>query len=194
MINAMAACLNIGMLLAERKHARWRDALVLFIPAAIVIPFVGFAIRDLSPDTLSVLIGAGILFSALLMAIGARAPAMRGFAGTVFAGGLSGAMNVSSGVGGPPAAMYAINAEWPPESFRPTLQLHFLGMNLISLAVRELPGGSDLGTMAALAPGIAVGWFVGAKLAKRVDHELVKRLTLLTAAAGGAAALLRGLF
>lgn len=194
MINLMAGCLNIGMLYAERQHARWRDAAALLIPAAIVIPIVGFLIRGLSTDSLSVLVGAGILLSALLMGLGARAPALRGRGGAVFAGGVSGAMNVASSVGGPPAAMYAINAEWPPESFRPTLQLHFLGMNILSLAVRVFPSGADFGAMAAMAPAIALGWFAGSRVASRVNHDAVKKLTLLVAAAGGAAALLRGLF
>ena len=192
MLNVMAAALNIGMLYAERAHARWRDAIVLFIPATIAIPIVGIAIRNLSPDTLSIVIGTGILISAGLMALGRRAPAWHGPAGTAAAGALSGAMNVASGVGGPPAAMYALNAGWPPESFRPTLQLYFLGINLLSIAVRHLPTAHNLVIVAELIPAIALGWYVGAHLARRVDHELVRKLTLLVAAAGGAAALIRG--
>jgi uncharacterized membrane protein YfcA len=192
MINLMAAALNLGMLYAERRHARWRDALVLFIPATIAIPVVGIAIRNLSPDTLSIVIGVGILFSAFLMAIGRSAPALRGRAGTAAAGALSGAMNVASGVGGPPATMYALNAGWPPESFRPTLQLYFLGINVLSIAIRHFPTAHNFVTVLELIPAIAIGWFIGARLAKRVDHELVRKLTLLVAAAGGAAALIRG--
>jgi uncharacterized membrane protein YfcA len=193
-INLLAAGLNIVMLTSERHAARWRDALALFVPAAIVIPIVGYLIKRLNTDALSVVNGAAILVATALLATGLRAPSLRGRRGAVLAGATSGAMNVATSVGGPPVAMYAINADWPAVSYRPTVQAYFLGINLVSFAVRGVPRlhhGASL--LPAMAAAMFIGWFIGARIAKRVDDTMVRNLLLVTAAAGGTVAILRGL-
>lgn len=182
------------MLLHERRGVRWRDALRLFIPAAIAIPVVGVAISRLPTDALSIINGVAILGATALLATGARAHSLRGRRGAVLAGAVSGGMNVATSVGGPPAAMYALNAGWPPAAFRPTLQAYFLGINILSFAVR---GVDDLGEAALIGQmfaATALGWLAGQAVARRVDDEVVKRLLLVLAAIGGVVALARGIF
>jgi hypothetical protein len=193
-LNLLAGGLNVVMLIHERGHARWRDALRLFIPAAVVIPFVGYAVKRLDTGTLSIINGVSILIATVLLATGLRARSLRGRRGAVIAGAASGAMNVATSVGGPPAAMYAINAEWPAASYRPTLQAYFLGINLISFAVRGVPRLHHPSLILELAVATAVGWIVGSRIAKRVDDHIVRNLLLVAAAAGGIAAILRGVF
>lgn len=193
-INLVAGGLNLVMLISERHHARWRDALRLFVPAAIVIPFVGLGIKHLPTDTLSIVNGVAIIGATALLATGARAHSLRGRRGAVIAGAASGAMNVATSVGGPPAAMYAINAEWSPISYRPTLQAYFLGINLVSFAVRGTPHLHHPGLLLQLAVATAIGWLGGRAIARRVDDKFVRNLLLLTAAGGGAVAILRGVF
>ena len=193
-INVFAAGLNIVMLVHERGHARWREAVTLFIPAAIAIPFVAIGIRHLSTDALSVITGALIVAAAAVLARGIRAPRLAGRRGAVIAGSVSGAMNVAAGVGGPTAAMYAINADWPASAYRPTLQAYFLGINIVSALSRGLPGFDHPALLAAMVPAAIVGWLAGRRVATRVDHALVRNLTLAVAAAGGAVAVVRGFF
>jgi uncharacterized membrane protein YfcA len=151
-------------------------------------------VKRLNTDTLSIINGAAILVATALLASGLRARSLRGRRGAVLAGATSGAMNVATSVGGPPVAMYAINAEWPVVSYRPTVQAYFLGINIVSFAVRGFP---RLHHGAALLPvlGVAVlvGWFIGARFAKRIDDHVVRTLLLGTAAVGGTVAVLRGL-
>jgi hypothetical protein len=193
-INLVAGGLNLIMLISEREHARWRDALRLFIPAAIVIPFVGYAIKQLPTDALSIINGAAILAATALLATGARAHSLKGRRGAVLAGATSGAMNVATSVGGPPVAMYAINAEWPAKNYRPTLQAYFLGINIISFAVRGVPRLHHPALLAEMAAASVVGWLVGRHYARRVDDRFVRNLLLRTAAIGGGVAIVRGIF
>jgi uncharacterized membrane protein YfcA len=193
-MNLIAGGLNLIMLISEREHARWRDALRLFIPAAIVIPFVGLAIKRLPTDALSIINGVAIIAATALLATGARAHSLKGRRGAVLAGATSGAMNVATSVGGPPVAMYAINAEWPAKNYRPTLQAYFLGINIVSFAVRGVPHLHHSGLLFEMAAATLVGWLVGRHFARQVDDVFVRKLLLTTAAAGGIVAIVRGVF
>jgi uncharacterized membrane protein YfcA len=140
---------------------------------------------------LSIAAGAVMLVSAALLATGARGEGWRGPAGVIMAGSVSATMNVVSGVGGPAVAMFAVNAGWPAESTRPTLQLYFLGLNLISIAALGLPDqrGTAVG---ALVVALVAGLLIGRWTAARLDALAVRRLALTVAAAGGIAAIVRG--
>jgi uncharacterized protein len=193
-INLLAAGLNVVMLLSERRQTRWRDALMLFVPAAIVIPIVGYFVEQLPTDALSVINGVSILAATALLATGARAASLSGKRGAVLAGATSGAMNVATSVGGPPVAMYAVNAGWPAASYRPTVQAYFLGINVVSFAVRGVPDLPSSGFLPAFGAAMLAGWLIGTRLAKRFDDRVVRNLLLLTAAVGGTVAVLRGVF
>jgi uncharacterized membrane protein YfcA len=193
-MNLLAGGLNLVMLTHERRHADWRRALQLFVPAAIVIPIVGLLIKRLNTDALSIVNGVAILAATAQLATGWRATSLRGRRGAVLAGGVSGAMNVATSVGGPPVAMYAINAEWPAVSYRPTVQAYFLAINVVSFAVRGIPHVRHASLFPAFAVAMLIGWIAGSRVARRVDDHVVRNLLLLIAAAGGAVALVRGIF
>ncbi|HUR77365.1 MAG TPA: sulfite exporter TauE/SafE family protein [Acidimicrobiales bacterium] len=192
-INLLAGGLNIVMLAAERHQAQWRDALMLFVPAAVVIPIVAAGVQRLDADTLSIVNGVVILLATGLLATGVRARSLRGRRGALLAGATSGAMNVATSVGGPPVAMYAVNADWPIASYRPTIQAYFLGINIVSVAARGLPRLPHDGLVPVLLIAMLAGWMLGTRLAKRTDDAVVRKLLLVTAALGGAVAIVRGL-
>jgi uncharacterized protein len=193
-MNVLAAGLNVVMLTHERQHADWRRALQLFVPAAVAIPIVGVLIKQLNADALSILNGVAILAATALLATGWRAHSLKGRRGAVLAGAVSGGMNVATSVGGPPIAMYAINAEWPTTSYRPTVQAYFLAINIVSFAVRGIPHVKHPSLFPAFGVAMILGWIVGTRVARRVDDHVVRNLLLATAAIGGTVALLRGLF
>ncbi len=192
-VNLLAAGLNAVMLAHEFRATRWRDALRLFVPAAVVIPVLGVAVDRLNTDALSVINGVAILAAAALLATGVRAPSLRGRRGAALAGATSGAMNVASSVGGPAAAMYAINAGWPTHAYRPTMQAYFLGINVLSFALRGVPRVDEASLLPLLAVAMVFGWIVGRGVARRVEDQAVRNLILLLAAVGGTVALARGL-
>ncbi|MEY2424492.1 MAG: uncharacterized protein QOI61_64, partial [Actinomycetota bacterium] len=145
-------------------------------------------------DTLSVINGVAILAATALLATGLRAPSLRGKRGAVLAGATSGAMNVATSVGGPPVAMYAINAEWPAVNYRPTVQAYFLGINIVSFAVRGVPHTDHAALLPMLGVAMLIGWVIGRRIAQRIDDHVVRNLLLGIAAVGGTVAVVRGLF
>jgi uncharacterized membrane protein YfcA len=167
---------------------------MLFVPAAVTIPIVGYYVEQLPTDALSIINGASILLATALLATGARADSLTGKRGAVLAGATSGAFNVATSVGGPPVAMYAVNAGWPAASYRPTIQAYFLGINVVSFAVRGVPDLPNIGYLPTFVVAMIAGWLVGTRLARRFDDHVVRNLLLVTAAVGGVVAVVRGIF
>jgi hypothetical protein len=90
--------------------------------------------------------------------------------------------------------MYAINAEWPAISYRPTAQAYFLAINVVSFAVRGVPHVKHASLFPAFGVAMLLGWIGGSRIVRRVDDHSVRNLLLVIAAVGGVVAFLRGLF
>ena len=185
---ALSAVLNAALMLRELRAVRVRDALLLFVPAALATPLVAYGVRRIDTRWAALAAGIATLLGAGLLAFGVRWRRASGSAGAVAAGVLSATMNVVAAIGGPAAALYAENAGWRPVSTRATLQAYFLALNLVALASLGLPR-------------VAPGWFValvlgsvgGALVAHRLPEPVVRRATLGLAAFGGAVVVARAL-
>jgi uncharacterized membrane protein YfcA len=182
----LSSALNLALLLAERRDTNWSYAGILLLPAVIATPLFAFAFDRIDKQALAVAAGVVTILMAIALALGGRMHRARGRLGAAVAGVVSAATNILAGIGGPPIAMYAVNAEWPAVTVRPTLQAYFLGLNAIGLAVLGLPH-------LELAPwiGLLIGWIGGLAVARRVPEGAARPLILLLAAVGGLAAILR---
>jgi uncharacterized membrane protein YfcA len=180
----LSAVLNFAMLLRHRREARPRDALWLLGPALAATPVFAAAVKRMPARSLEIAAGVVTLTAVALLSLGLRLRAARGRAGAVGAGVASAATNVVAGIGGPPVAMWAVNADWTPRRTRATLQLYFLCLNLVALAGLGLPSPAPV-----LFAAMALGWLVGAVLDRHVSDRVAMRAMLALAAAGAITAL-----
>jgi uncharacterized protein len=185
----LSVILNIFLVTANRRSVRGRSALALLVPAAIATVAVGLAVRNSEGTAWTIAAGLLCLAGTLVVWSGASFPRLRGPTATVVAGGLSGALNVTTGIGGPPVVLFAVNARWSPEQSRATMQLFFLGINAIGLATLGLPGRFPL----PLVGFVVVGLAVGGALAGRIPADRVRTASLALAAAGSILAIARAL-
>ena len=181
----LALISTVVPLTREVSHTRWVDASIWIGAAVIVTPLLGWALRGVDTKPLSVLSGLVILIGVGLLALGRSASALGGRIGAVLAGGVSAAMNLVAGAGGPPVALYAANAGWGVAASRATMLTFFTASNLLTIAVLgwHLPGALP---MAAMVVSVLVGTALAAWLSPRTGERLARTLTLLIAAAGGA--------
>lgn len=182
----LGVALNIVLLLGERHHARWSTAALLLVPAAIATPFFDWAFSGVDAKGLAVAAGVLTVVSVVVLASGLRSTRLAGRGGAAVAGVVSAAMTVLAGIGGPPIAMFALNADWPVAAMRPTLQVYFLGLNLVAVAVLGLPQLS-LAPWLGLIGGSIVGWIA----ARRLPDSVARPAILALAAVGGLTAILR---
>jgi uncharacterized membrane protein YfcA len=189
---ALAIAVNILNLRRELSDVRVIHVALLLAPASIAAPVTAWAISGLNPQLSSVVAGALVVFAVMVLAKGFRFERLTGKAGATIAGAVSGAMNVAGGVGGAAAASYALNADWSPRKTRATLAAYFLGMNVISVAALGVPRIRGVFLVQATVV-LIVGFALGGSLSRRLDHNLIRRVTLALAGSGGMAALVDGL-
>jgi uncharacterized membrane protein YfcA len=185
----LSMAVNVAVLAREHRRVDYRAAGLLLAPAVVAIVPAAYAVHRLARGPLTVAAGLVCLAAVAALAAGVRLRRGSGRTGTAVAGLLSGAMNVVAGISGPPVVLFALNADWPPERLRPTMQLFFLGLNTLTLLSLGLPHRMPGG----LVVGFAAGWLTAHLLGHRPSVDAVRRGTLLLAAAGSALAIGRGL-
>ena len=173
LINLLAIFINVVLLWRERSGVRLADAARLLGPAAVATPSRAWVVHRTDPAVLSVVAGV------LIAASGGRwrracAPLDRGARRRAIAGVHRAVMNTAGGVGGPAAAMYATNAGWPPAGLRPTLQVYFLGLNIVTVIalgpVRPHHGRGWGPARVALVVGLVAGSRLADRLARGVGQ------------------------
>jgi uncharacterized protein len=181
----LALLSTVVPLAREVRHTRWADAGIWIAAAVVVTPLLGWALRGVDTGPLSVASGVVILVGVGLLALGRSAASLGGRVGAVLAGGVSAAMNLVAGAGGPPVALYAANAGWTVAASRATMLTFFTASNLITIAVLgwDLPGAVP---MAAMVVSVLSGTALAAWLSPRMGEGLARTLTLVIAAVGGA--------
>jgi uncharacterized protein len=190
--NVLTLITNLVVLTETWRQVDLRRVLLLAIPALCMQPVGYFIARQLPPATLMVGIGTLVLAALAGVRLLRRAGLFSGVGGAIAAGGLSGFMNVTAGIGGPAVTLYAIGARWPHRSFIGTMQAYFAVLNLGSIITKGLP---HIGTTAFLAVlgGLAVGLVVGHFAASRIAPERARTAVLVLAVAGAVGTILKGL-
>lgn len=175
----------------------WRDCNVrrglILLLAALggLMPGV-LVTRAWSAAWLSVLAGGLTLIALAATAWLRRCSIFQGTRGVLLAGALSGFMNVTSGVGGPPIVIYASTTAWAYAEYVATVQFYFVGLNLASLLGRGLPPW-DATTWAVIAGSSVAGLVVGQLVAGHLNESWARRAVSVVAVTGSTAALVRGL-
>lgn len=174
-----------------RRVMEPRTSATLIAPAMVVTPLAAVLVNRLDRNVVMITAGVITVVSVLIIWRGFRFPQLRGMPGLIAAASTSAAMNVLSSLSGPPIALYSVNAGWSPERLRRVSQPYFFLLNLAAVA--------SLGPLLLPVPVAAVlvgcgvvGFVAGRRLAPRLDVDVVRRVVLMVAGAGGFAAVLRG--
>jgi uncharacterized protein len=192
LVNEMNVVVNLLLLLRERHGLLPKQFLRLLAPACVVTPATAFIVHRIGGGALLIAAGAVIVVTAGSLAVGFRTSHLKGNAGITIAGAVSAAMNATAGVAGPAIAVYAVNADWTPESMRSTLQLYFLTLNLFTIvALGPLIPSSR--TVGLLLPCLVVGLVGGGAAARRLPRRAVSGVVIALAIIGGMVAIGRGI-
>ncbi len=187
----LSTALNVALLVRTHRSVMVREGAVLLVPAVATTPFLAYASRRIDGRILTVAAGVLTVLSAAALASGLRWTRGTRPAAAMAAGVTSAAMNVVGSIGGPAIALYSVNAGWPPERARPTLQVIFLATNLVAVASLGLPHRARGQWILAVA--LVLGLFAGVQLHRRINPTVARNATLGVAALGGLVAATRAL-
>jgi uncharacterized membrane protein YfcA len=158
-------------LTTARASVDWRLGGVLLATAAIGMPVGLLVLILVDPDVLRLLIAVMVLVAALLYWKGYRVAAQNPFL-DAGAGFLSGLLNTSTSMSGPPLVLYLQNRGVAPARFRGTINAFFLASGILAailFAMSDRIGSPELVTLLVSAPLILVGWTVGHHAFRRLD-------------------------
>ncbi|MGH8972393.1 MAG: sulfite exporter TauE/SafE family protein [Acidimicrobiia bacterium] len=185
----LSVVVNLALLTREHRRIDYRAVGLLLVPAMVAAVPAAYVVRHARTGPLTVVAGLICLAGVVALARGRELRGLAGRSGTAVVGVVSGGMNAAAGISGPPVVLYAVNARWPVDRARPTLQLFFLGLNVVTLASLGVPDRLPLPIVA----GFAAGVLGGAALAGRLPEAAVRPATLALAGAGSVLAVVRGL-
>lgn len=199
MVLNILACINAGATtVVVRKNVVWSQVALLgsvlvlgSVPAAFLI-----AAMDTAP--LLILVGVSLLIALAVVTLGKNyVPKINGCGPGLVAGVLGGFTNTLAGVAGPVFTVYFSAARWKQANLAATMQPLFMLGGGISFIVKAVVGAAAITSIAWLvwpagALGMLVGISLGSLIAHRIEQAAARKFSLLVAAAGAIAAVIRG--
>jgi uncharacterized membrane protein YfcA len=200
MVTGLGLILNALVLGAERRrpHVAWGEAIPL-VAAAIPGTVCGvLVLRLLSKPVLQVGVGLILVAAALMRMRAGRAAAPGGGVGParLAVGFATGALTTSTGVSGPPLAMWLARRGLAPAELRDSLSAMFLALGASAcVALVPVLGRSHLDPrlLAAGAACVVGGHALGRRVFARLGPRRFETLLYLVIAGAGIASLSAGL-
>ena len=186
--NVLSTGLNAVQLPAIRHHVDWTISRRLLIGSFIGMPFGVAVLLIVDAGTLKVIIAATVVLFTVLLVRGFRVHD-EGRSGDFVAGLISGVLNTSTSMSGPPVVIYLQGKALSSARFRATNCFFFLVSAAGAVGLLTLGGASSrtawLAAVVAI-PGVVAGRILGNLLYDRINEQrfrlLVYAVLLLSAA------------
>ena len=181
----LGTLLNGLILLQTRGKVTLRDAGPVTLGTLLGVPFGSYLLVALSAETLKLMVAALVLLFSIPLLVGYSRRFGHPRALSLLAGAVSGALQGSTSMGGPPVALLMASQGTPKETFRGTMVLRSAAASTLSI-VALMPSGLVDASVALhallLAPALLAGLVVGSLLVRMVPQPLFRQLTVLLVA------------
>ncbi len=192
----LGTVINIGILVQEYKNVRPKLVFPMFLASAVAIPLGTLMILLISADAIRILIGMVIIPFAIILFLGWRLELRNERAASIPAGFISGLLNGSVTMSGPPLVIFLQNQGFGKDSFRANIAALFLANNLVTFVTFYLGGlftVDSLKLSAMFLPAVAAGLGGGILLARRLPEGGFKKVALLLLIVAGISSLISGI-
>jgi hypothetical protein len=198
-VTALGLALNVLVLLGERRRPRvaWREVVPILVAAAPGTVCGVLLLRALSKPVLQLAVGVALVAAAAALLRGRvrPVPASSGSAGARLAVGFTtGALTTSTGLSGPPMALWLARRSLSPGEVRDSLSALFFAIGLIALVAlvpvlhhAHLKGSVLMAGLACVIGGHALGRRAFARLDARRFQPVLLAIILCAGAASIAA-------
>lgn len=183
LVNLFALLQNALLLTRVKGRIQWRIFRVLG-PALAIGVVIGFVmVRTIPESVMPIIVALSALGSLVTLVAWRSGSSTRS---GVVAGVWSGAINTYAGVGGPPVASYLVSQGWTHGDFLRTLQVVFIGIDVVSLPILglpTLPWWFYLLAVGCLAGGTQAGTLLGTRLSPQQAVRLSRTVIAVAALA-----------
>jgi uncharacterized membrane protein YfcA len=163
--------------------------------APALIPGI-YLVASAPADFMRLLVGAAVVMSAVGLVLGIKLHRGPKPAELLGAGALSGLLQGSVAMAGPPIIVLILSSSWTAARCRATLSCVFLLLGTASVIFGILHGivTWECVVIALLSlPGLLVGQYLGARLFSQIDGKKYRTISIVCVAATGVLVILRGL-
>lgn len=160
----------------------------LVIGAALGVPVGIIALTEFDGPLFKTIVGVAMILLATLMFSGWQHPLKNQKAGLYPVGFVSGVLNGSVSILGPPVVLFLANQQTPKNVFRASIVTYFTIINLISLGFFAREGlltREVIVDSAVFAPVLLLATALGGALSKRISDEIFQRILLALVVLGG---------
>jgi len=173
--------LNSIILYHIKEFINFKRISMLVMAGIIGTPFGVYLLKILDESTLKLFIGIIITIAAIANFYGYKVKVKNEKLSHIPVGLVSGLLNGSVSLGGPPIVLFLTNQDVEKQIFRANLTLYFWILNITTIPSHFLGGlitREVIQYTAYLSPGLIIGTLLGIRLGNKIDENLFKKITL----------------
>ncbi len=170
---------TVVVLFQTRRHIDLRRVVFMGLGSILGVPLGAYLLSSLDPAMIKLAIAVVVIPFSVLLLLGHSHQFKRDTLGCIVAGFMSGVLQASTSLGGPPVVLFLLNQGLVTERFVGTLAAYFLFISAITIGTFSSLGmvTTDLLTRAAiLLLRLFLGTYVGLKVLPRINATLFKRI------------------
>ncbi|MCL2232363.1 MAG: sulfite exporter TauE/SafE family protein [Treponema sp.] len=178
----LALLTNTLVLISAREEIKFKKFVPLVLMGILFLPVGAYSLKYLNPNYLKLCFGILITVFSLLLILKKTFPIKHEKIGYIVTGSLSGFLNGSLSLSGPPVVLFLSNQGIDKGTFRANITLYFLILNVIAIMVFLATGLMNRAVgerIVYLAPALAVGVLAGIKVSKRLGDETFRKVVLI---------------
>lgn len=172
--------MNSIILYQIREHVKLKRIAVLVISAVVATPIGANLLINLDEGVLKVIVGVIVTISAVSLHFGYKVKINNEKLAYVPVGFISGLLNGSVSISGPPVILFLTNQDVSKQAFRATLTAYFWILNIMTVVIfiyKKLITAEVMKYTGYLLPALIIGVLIGVKVGNKVKEEAFKKLT-----------------
>ena len=182
MLVIFSLIMNSIILYKIRKHMKLKDIYLLIIVAALATPLGAKLLINVDKEVLQVFVGILVTLSAILMHYGYKINIKNEKLVHIPLGFMSGLLNGSVSLSGPPVILFLTNQGVDKQVFRATLTAFFWILNVITIVTfyfNNLITGEVVQMTSITVPALVAGVLLGVYFGNKVKDQIFKKITTI---------------
>lgn len=174
--------MNSMILYKIKEHVKLKRISLLIIAAVVATPIGANMLINLDEGILKIIVGVIVTISAIAFYFGYKVNIKNEKLAYIPVGFVSGLLNGSVSISGPPVILFLTNQSVEKQVFRATLTGFFWVLNIMTVVIfitKKLIGTEVLKFTGYLLPALIGGVFIGIKLGNKVKEETFEKLTTI---------------
>lgn len=172
---------NIIIVYKSRHYIDYKKIIPLIIFGLMATPVGTFMLIYIKAKTLKIIIGIVITITALAMLKNFKIKIKNEKVSYGMVGLLSGLLNGSTGLSGPPVVLFLTNQHIDKDVFRSNLTFYGIATNIFAIIIFILEGIINLSVLhftAFYLPALLIGVLLGIKLSAKINEVIFRKLTI----------------